>query len=149
MLPYFRMHTGVPSSLCVLWTVVPKQAHHQLSCGTDVGGGGGVSTCFHCSVPRPKRHWFPTCLRLLPQGGDLGHVRQGLLPGPRLQQNGVPHLNQLAVPLDALEARPQHGRLFSLRTQKHAESPRQRAHDKDVLFTLNCRNVNVDGLGLK
>lgn len=128
------MNTGVPSSLCVLWTVVPKQAHHQLSCGTEVGegtaqasaSGSPVTLVFQAEATR-----VPTCLGLLPQGGDLGHVRQGLLPRPRLEKNGVPHLNVLAVPLDALEARPQHRSLLFLRTQAHTENLRQHRDDKD------------------
>lgn len=128
------MHTGDPSSLRVLWTVVPKQAHHQLSCGTEVGLGAA-----HASAPgspvtlvfRAEGARVPTCLGLLPQGGDLGHVRQGLLPRSRLEQNRVPHLNELAVPLDALEARPQHRSLLSLWTQAHAENLQQHGDDED------------------
>lgn len=30
---HLTVHAGIAATLSVLWTVVPKQAHHQLPCG--------------------------------------------------------------------------------------------------------------------
>lgn len=57
---HLTVHAGIAAPLSVLWTVVPKQAHHQLPCGESYHFS--LSVCCSSQYKWPSRQLIPVFL---------------------------------------------------------------------------------------